>query len=482
MKRTKGIRFQLFFPVLLLLILFPLAAVGIFGMTSSEYLRIVAEREIEELLADAEAVADEAYGEAAAQGGTEKEREKEEARLFLAGMRNRMKKRTSNADIMIFSSKKVQTYPRASGTDEWEAVLSELFLEAISGETGPQTGFQRISTARGEYLLNIVVWESSANVRAKYLVAYTPVLDASPLLLHTQRLVFFITVLLAAIAALILWFVTGRILRPLESLSKQAGEIGKGQFSAVSGPYSARELEELRLSFNRMTENLKELDDRQKTFFQNASHELRTPLTSISGYAQGIECGVFPDHEKVAGIILAESLKLRDMVDEILKLSKMDLYAYEAKLRSICLQDFLQQQAESLEGAFSEADRELVLCGSDEDSEPVYVCADEKLLSDVLRNLLSNGLRYAKARVTLSCRTDEAGAFAEIFVSDDGEGIVAADLPHIFERFYKGEKGKFGLGLCIAKTSAEYMKGDLFAENTETGARFVLRLPLWKEQ
>lgn len=104
------------------------------------------------------------------------------------------------------------------------------------------------------------------------------------------------------------------------------------------------------------------------------------------------------------------------------------------------------------------------------------VLGDEELLGNVLDNLVSNALRYAKTAVTVAVAAE--GGCVQISVLDDGAGIAGEDLPHLFERCYKGPGGNFGLGLSIAQTAAKTMGGTLTAANrSEEGAAFTLTLP-----
>ena len=100
-------------------------------------------------------------------------------------------------------------------------------------------------------------------------------------------------------------------------------------------------------------------------------------------------------------------------------------------------------------------------------------------MTRIVQNIISNGLNYAENEVRLGLEKDMDNAV--ITVEDDGPGISEEELPHIFERFYKGEKGGFGLGLSIAESGIIYMGGSITAENVKPprhGARFIMRLPL----
>lgn len=103
------------------------------------------------------------------------------------------------------------------------------------------------------------------------------------------------------------------------------------------------------------------------------------------------------------------------------------------------------------------------------------VMVDEDLLFKAVYNVLTNAVKYAKTTITVTLTSDQNQAL--ILIEDDGDGIPEKDLPHVFKRFYKGKKGNFGLGLAIAKTSVEVMKGQIIASN-RTGALFEIRLPM----
>jgi signal transduction histidine kinase len=102
----------------------------------------------------------------------------------------------------------------------------------------------------------------------------------------------------------------------------------------------------------------------------------------------------------------------------------------------------------------------------------VIVQIDDMLLSQTVMNLASNCLRYAKKEVTISLEKKEETNILRI--SDDGDGIPESDIPFIFDRFYKGKNGNFGLGLAIAKSAAELLNGKITAYNQEQGAVFEI--------
>ena len=104
------------------------------------------------------------------------------------------------------------------------------------------------------------------------------------------------------------------------------------------------------------------------------------------------------------------------------------------------------------------------------------VSCDDTRLRRAVTNILSNGVRYARSQLRLTCRMDKRQVTIQI--QDDGDGIAAEDLPHIFDRFYMGRSGKSGIGLALAKEIVRLHKGTIRAYNGETGAVFEISIPV----
>ena len=104
------------------------------------------------------------------------------------------------------------------------------------------------------------------------------------------------------------------------------------------------------------------------------------------------------------------------------------------------------------------------------------VKCDDTQMRRAVTNILTNGLRYARSQLRLTCRTDKR--YVTIRIQDDGDGIAAEDLPHIFERFYMGKNGKSGIGLALTKEIIHLHKGTIRAYNGDTGAVFEISIPV----
>ena len=211
--------------------------------------------------------------------------------------------------------------------------------------------------------------------------------------------------------------------------------------------------------------------ERQQTFFQNASHELKTPLMAIQGYAEGIQAGVM-DTGSAAEVILEESDRMTELVEELLDISKIDMGRQQLALSEMDVRELLYDGIRAVEPAAAGG----IAIVPDFPEEPVMVSCDDTRLRRAVTNILSNGVRYARSQLHLTCRTEKRNV--TIRIQDDGDGIAAEDLPHIFDRFYMGKSGKSGIGLALTKEIIHLHKGTIRAYNGETGAVFEISIPV----
>lgn len=212
--------------------------------------------------------------------------------------------------------------------------------------------------------------------------------------------------------------------------------------------------------------------ERQQTFFQNASHELKTPLMAIQGYAEGIQAGVM-DTASAAEVILAESDRMTELVDELLDISKIDMGRQRLTLSEMDVRELLYDSIRAVEPTAAAGG---ITITPDFPEEPVMVSCDDTRLRRAVTNILSNGVRYARSELRLTCCADKRNV--TIRIQDDGDGIAAEDLPHIFDRFYMGKNGKSGIGLALTKEIVHLHKGTIRAYNGETGAVFEISIPV----
>lgn len=214
--------------------------------------------------------------------------------------------------------------------------------------------------------------------------------------------------------------------------------------------------------YGKMTE-LREEHEKQdrmrREFTANVSHELKTPLTSISGYAEIIRDGIAQqeDVKRFAGKIYDEASRLVTLVGDIIRLSQLDDREIEAKKEEINLYRMCEEMAGNLSEPAAKRNLTVTLTGTE---ETVY--GVEQIIGEMVYNLIDNAVKYNRdgGSVNISVTSEEPGTL--LTVSDTGIGIAKADLPRIFERFYRVDKshskevGGTGLGLSIVKHGASY--------------------------
>ena len=211
--------------------------------------------------------------------------------------------------------------------------------------------------------------------------------------------------------------------------------------------------------------------ERQQTFFQNASHELKTPLMAIQGYAEGIQAGVM-DAGGAADVILEESDRMTELVEELLDISKIDMGRQQLAFSEMDVRELLYDSIRAVEPTAAASG---ITIAPDFPEEPIMVKCDDTQMRRAVTNILTNGLRYARSELRLTCRADKH--HVTIRIQDDGDGIAEADLPHIFDRFYMGKSGKSGIGLALTREIIHLHKGTILARNVDTGAVFEITLP-----
>lgn len=280
--------------------------------------------------------------------------------------------------------------------------------------------------------------------------------------------------------------IADNISKPIKELSDHMEVIGDGDFTPVSIKETSEELHTLTVSINEMLARLQAYNDAHAVSLQNLSHDLRTPLMSISGYAEAIKYGVLDNTDEATDIIIKESQRLTEVVEKLLILSDLDTLNQPINMEPISLPAFLKEEIKSIDGYAMQNHVEI---SCDFARNDYIVLADKQLLSTVIRNLLSNAVRYANSCVEV-CVTEKEESIL-VFVADDGAGLSKEDLEHLFVRYYVGKTGHTGLGLSTAKSAAEYMGASMIGENrvslpkgdplaAECGAIFTVTFPKYE--
>ena len=256
--------------------------------------------------------------------------------------------------------------------------------------------------------------------------------------------------------------------------------------SITLAPYGALDGEGGVISVIHDITEQRRLDDARREFVANVSHELRTPLTNIRSYTETLldAAGDIPlDTEKqFLGVISSESERMARIVTDLLTLSKLDYGRMELRMTRFSLSELLKKVANAMKLTAENSGHEMVVDAPD--SLPDIV-ADRERIEQVVVNILSNAVKYTPAGGHVRLAACMVGANrVRITVEDDGVGIPAADVPRLFERFYRVDKarsraaGGTGLGLAIAKEIVEQHEGKIaLASEYGKGTTVTIVLP-----
>jgi len=301
-------------------------------------------------------------------------------------------------------------------------------------------------------------------------------------LLSVMALIAIVAVLMAAVGS---WVVLGRALSPLEAITDTVDQINRADDLSRRIPFQGQnddEIGDLIISFNQTLERLESLFTSQQRFLADVSHELRTPLTVIKGTVDLIRRMKKADEESLSSID-QEAGRLTRLVGGLLMLAQAETGKLILVLRPVELDLLLTEVFQEMR----------VLAGSKvqvhlNEIDQVMVNGDRDRLKQVFLNLAANAIQYTPQGGDVFLSMSKINEQARVIVRDTGPGIPAADLPHIFDRFYRAEKSRtrsgssgFGLGLSIAHWIVEHHGGQIKVESKEgKGTTFAIWLAVLK--
>ena len=289
-------------------------------------------------------------------------------------------------------------------------------------------------------------------------------------------------------------FIANTITTRIDHLSAAAGRLAAGKLDTRLDVSGQDELAGLAQTFNWMADSLQKLDQQKRLVEQTrrvlvagVSHDLRTPLTSIRVMLEALDDGVVTDPETVARYIrssLSEIQHLARLIDDLFELAKLDAGHLEAQYDETSLKDLISDVLSSMSA--QAAQRNIVIRGSvGQDIDPVYMAPDK--IQRVLYNLLDNAMRYTPQGGEVTIHACLEGEVVRVDVHNTGAVIDTADLPHVFESFYRGETSRVrdedghrgtGLGLAIARGFVEAHRGRIWVESgAQRGTTFSFTLP-----
>lgn len=291
---------------------------------------------------------------------------------------------------------------------------------------------------------------------------------------------------LAALAGVLVAVAMGfllavRLIKPIRRLTLASQEMAHGDLQQEVPVTSQDELGQLTQTFNKMSLDLFEADQKRKQMTADITHDLSTPLQIISGYMEMLENDQIHLSPERIEIIKTEIEHLRRLVGDMTTLTQAESGGLEVQPQVVQPAALLERVQLAFQPIAAQKDIQLVLNAQPDLPE---ISVDEGRMIQVLKNLVENAIRYTPSQgvITLSADADE---LVHLRVKDSGEGIAAEDLPYVFDRFYRADKargrstGKLGLGLAICKTLVNAMGGTISAESEgkDQGTSIVLSFP-----
>jgi hypothetical protein len=276
-----------------------------------------------------------------------------------------------------------------------------------------------------------------------------------------------------------------RITQPITHLETITKEFASGQFEARVPPLAMPELNRLGHSFNRMASDLEDVEHRRSELVSDLTHELRTPLTIVRGYLEGLADGTLPTSAQTYDRLIRETLRLQRLIEDLQELSKLEAGYLPIQSQKLSLPPLIQQIVQRFAGQLLESDSRQLTAAIEAPLSPAW--ADPLRVEQILVNLLSNALRYTPAG-QITVKAWETKRELWVAVVDTGIGLAPADLPNVFERFWRADRsrnrdsGGTGIGLAICKRLVE-LQGGSIQVNSElgSGTTFSFSLPKFSE-
>jgi heavy metal sensor kinase len=285
------------------------------------------------------------------------------------------------------------------------------------------------------------------------------------------------------VTSFISWLLAGKLLAPFVTVRSLAEQIRQGKLKErITLGFKGREIEDLVMIFNDMLDGIQQSMEAQKSFSSDVSHEIRSPLTSLRG---SIEVALRKkrtpeEYEEVLKNNLSDIVRLSRITDNLLFLARADNKILELRRQWLDIGHLVERVVEQLKYKALAAGVSI----EGKYGENIEISGDVELLEQAFTNLLDNAIKYSRRGEKITVRTEEEEGHITATISDTGVGIPEADIPHIFDRFYRVNKahsrklGGTGLGLAITQWIINAHSGKMGVKSIEgSGTDFSVVLP-----
>lgn len=299
-----------------------------------------------------------------------------------------------------------------------------------------------------------------------------------------SQAILFASLFAGLLAVLVGLFGAGHLTRPLANLTAIAKRLAGGDLKARTNVKSENELGQLAETLNHLAAELERSDASRRKSLADTAHELRTPITTIQSHLEAFSDGILEPTPENLRVLTDETTRLVQLVEELQSFALVERFRENPNLVPLDLKLVIRQAEDRMMPLFA---RKGIVLKIILPEEPVRVMAHGQALCQILDNLMVNAAKYSPEHdgrtvtLTLECQNKNV----QLHLADQGVGIPKDELPHLFDRFYRVDPsrsrntGGIGLGLAIAKETAEAIGGALAVESEPgQGTKFTLTLPL----
>lgn len=268
--------------------------------------------------------------------------------------------------------------------------------------------------------------------------------------------------------------ITARITEPFEKLAKNMARIkNKNWKEKIYQVNRKDEVGRIINSLSAIQTNVNEINEDEELFYQSVSHGLKTPIMVIQNCCTAYQDGIYGD--EAIDIIMHESVVLEAGIKKLLYVSSFDhMLGKKNEFVAVDIAKLCEQCVKRFEASTNGAAIELDV------PQGIMINGNAEALETLFCNILENAIRYVKTKIRIFLKED--GANYIIVFENDGKPIEQKTMEMLFDKFYKGPKGSFGLGLYIARKIAIFHGGDIWAENIENGVQFHVALKKYAEE
>lgn len=268
--------------------------------------------------------------------------------------------------------------------------------------------------------------------------------------------------------------ITARITEPFEKLAKNMARIKNKNWKEKI--YQVNRKDEVGRIINTLSAiqtNVNEINEDEELFYQSVSHGLKTPIMVIQNCCTAYQDGIYGD--EAIDIIMHESVVLEAGIKKLLYVSSFDhMLGKKNEFVAVDLAKLCEQCVKRFEAGTNGVAIELDV------PQGIMINGNAEALETLFCNIIENAIRYVKTKIRIFLKED--GANYIIVFENDGKPIEQKTMEMLFDKFYKGPRGSFGLGLYIARKIAIFHGGDIWAENVENGVQFHVALKKYNEE